>query len=243
MSLAMIVAPPTLLIAADDASEKKSDAKKVDPSGTWRWQYDWQNAEVKEAFRLSVDKKGNVVGKLYRNESTVLDVKDGNVKGNEVSFKVTTSYEGSDYVTTYQGKIDGDNFDGTVALDANGESYEWPFAPKRSVQMEDLVGTWQFVIEAQGNVFEPKLIVSKDGDKHKAAYNSPMLGKDDQPEVEKFRIEKNELMFTINVSFNGNDMKLDYKGRTYGDKIKGSIDVNSGTAELEFEGKRESKKK
>jgi hypothetical protein len=136
MSLAMIVAPPTLLNAADDAGEKKSDAKNVDPSGTW-----------------------------------------------------------------------------------------------------------QFVIEAQGNVFEPKLIVSKDGDKYKVAYNSPMLGKDDQPEIEKFRIEKNELMFTINVSFNGNDMKLDYKGRTYGDKIKGSIDLNSGTAELEFEGKRESKKK
>jgi peroxiredoxin len=226
------------------SSQAAEDKKAVDPSGTWRLEYDWDGTRIKDAFRLNLAKNGKVVGALHRGE-TVAEIRNGKIEDNNLSFSVSIDYEGTPWVTKYNGKINGDEIDGTVVLEVNDQSWDFQWKPKRSVMMEDVVGTWQFLIEAaDGNTFEPTLQVSKDGEKYKSVYTSQqgaVLG------VKGLRVEKNDLMFAISAELNGNTLKVDYRGRPYGDKIQGTLDYdiagNTGNGEFTAKRKRQQEKK
>ena len=103
--------------------------------------------------------------------------------------------------------------------------------------MDDVVGRWQMMIEADGNTLEPVVTISKEGDKFKANYVS---GTQLDVEVINLKIENNLLLFSIDTEVNGTKIKAAYKGRPYGDKIKGSIDYVLGTnsGEIDFTGTR-----
>jgi predicted RNA-binding protein len=100
---------------------------------------------------------------------------------------------------------------------------------------DDVVGKWKLRIDANGNIMEPVLTVTKEGDKLKANY---VLGNDVKIEAKDVKVEKNELTFTIETDFQGSKIKADFMGRPYGDKIKGSIDyvLGNDVGEVDFTG-------
>ena len=130
-----------------------------------------------------------------------------------------------------------DEIDGSVVVETANGSQDFPWAPKRSVQMDDVVGQWQMKIEADGNTLEPVVTISKDADNFKAKYVS---GTQVDVEAINLKIENNLLHFSIDTEVNGTKIKAAYKGRPYGDKIKGSIDYVLGTnsGEIDFTGMR-----
>jgi len=54
-----------------------------------------------------------------------------------------------------------------------------------------------------------------------------MLGKS---EIKDGKIEGDALLFTIRVSYQGNDLELHYKGKVSGDEIKFTVEI-SGTGQ------------
>ncbi|NQV34623.1 MAG: hypothetical protein HQ515_18160 [Phycisphaeraceae bacterium] len=210
----------------------------VDPSGTWTREYVWNDAEVEEVLRLDLE-GGKVVGTLLRNDESH-DIMDGTFKGDEVSFSVSGDYQGNAWTTNYTGTIAGDEIKGTGVLQFGDESWDFEWMPQRSVQLDDVIGTWKFRIESEdGNVLEPTLKISQDGDTFKGAYQS-MQGYD--LEVKDLRVEKNALKFTLSGEYDGNAFKVDYQGRPYGDKISGSLEYDFGsyTGQSKFSGQRKS---
>jgi hypothetical protein len=202
-------------------------------------EYELSGYQFKDAFRLKQGKDNQLLGTLYRND-TKLDIQDGKIEGDSISFTVTAEYEGTEWVTKYAGKVEGDSLQGTAVVTGNGQTMDFPWTPKRSVDMEDVVGSWQLHIEApDGNTFEPILKITKDGDKFAAQYTSEGSG---EAEVQKFRIEDNELRFALDTEYQGAPLKLEYRGRPYGDELKGMIayDTQGNTGEFPFSAKRKS---
>ena len=228
----------TVVCVAQDSTTASSVKNKANPAGTWRLEYDWSGYQVKDAFRLKRGKDNQLLGTLYRND-TKLDIQDGKIEGDSISFTVTAEYEGTEWVTKYAGKIDGDALEGTAVVTGNGQSLELPWTPKRSVEMEDVVGSWQLHIEApDGNTFDPILKITKEGDKYASQYG---LGEGTgELDVQKLRVEDNELRFSLDTEYNGAPLKLDYRGRPYGDEINGTIayDTEGNTGEFPFTAKR-----
>jgi opacity protein-like surface antigen len=227
--------------AQDEPVVANKEAKAADPSGTWRLEYDWNETRVKEAFRLNLEKKGMVVGTLLRNDTT-FEIKKGRVKGNEISFSISGDYQGTEWTANYTAKINEDEMDGTVVLEANGQSWNFPWQPKRSVKMEDVIGTWNIRIESSdGTVFEPTMKISKEGEEYKSTYTS-MQGY--ELEVKDLHVEKNHLMFSVAAEWDGNSLNVDYDGRPYGDKINGTVkyDFSGNSGDLEFVAKRKREK-
>ena len=232
----LTVAQVTTLVSAQEALVPARKTT-VDPSGTWRREYDWNDARVEEVVRLNIKEDGKVVGTLSRNDA-VSEIKNTKLKGNQLSFSVSNTYQGTAWVTRYTGIIRGDEIEGTVVLEVGDQSWDFPWAPKRSVQMDDVIGTWQIHIESQdGNVFEPTMKISKDGDKFKSLYTSRQ---GQELDVKDLRVEKNTLMFTVTAEFGGGLLKVDYRGRPYGDKISGSLEYDFGgnTGRAEFTARR-----
>lgn len=218
-------------------TEAQASQATADPAGTWRREYDWNETRIEEVLRLHVKENGEIVGTLSRNEA-VSEVKDGKLKGNELSFYTSDNYQGTEWATRFKGIVTGDEISGTVVLEVGDQSWDFPWTPTRSVGMEDLVGSWQMRIELQdGNLLEPTMKISRNGDRYESVYTST---KGQVLEVKDLRIENNVLKFTVTAEFDGSSLKVDYQGRPYGNKISGSLDYDwSGTTgQLDFTARR-----
>ena len=228
-------------LTAVDVSAKE-DKKQVDPSGTWRWQYEWQGETHEDTVRLNLGKDGKVVGTFRGQSEKDIEIKDGKMEGDRLSYSFTSEWEGAELLVNFSGTIKGDEIDGRLIAEVNGGSHEFPWKPKRSVQMDDVVGTWEIRIDANGNVFEPTMTISKDGKEYKTSYVT-MQGQ--ELEVKNLRVEKNSLLFTATAEFEGNTLTVDYSGRPYGDKYVGKIeyDIAGNSGEVDFAAKRRPEKK
>ena len=214
-----------------------ADDKAVDPSGTWRWEYEFQGETVKDSLQLNLKEDGKVVG-TFKGRNNTVKVKEGKVEGDKLTVAFPVDFQGTELNLTFSGQLNGDDVDGTVIIEANGESREFPWKPKRSVKMEDVVGTWQIRIESSnGTVFEPTMKISNNDDKYESVYTTKQ---GQELDVSDLRVEENHLMFTVTAEFDGNTLKVDYKGRPYGDNLKGTLgyDYAGTTGEAEFVGTR-----
>ncbi len=232
----LAVGQVTTLVSAQEALAPASKTT-FDPSGTWRREYDWYDTRIEEVIRLNLKEDGKVVGTILRNDAAS-EIKNGKLKGNELSFSVSNDYQGTAWVTSFTGIIKGNEIDGTVVLQVGDQSWDFAWKPKRSVQMDDVVGTWQIHIESSdGNVLEPTMKISKDGDKYKSVYKSTQ---GQELDVKDLRVEKNTLKFTVTTEFDGGSIKVDYQGRPYGDNISGSLDYDlwGSTGQAEFTARR-----
>ena len=76
LQLIVLLAAPLLITSSitgqESSATDNTPDKAVDPSGTWRMEYDWENARIKDAFRIKLDGKDKVLGELIRNSDTVI---------------------------------------------------------------------------------------------------------------------------------------------------------------------------
>ena len=224
-------------LAATVVSAQNTSSSSVDPSGTWRREYDWNNERVAETLRLTLLEDGKLGGALWLNEMG-FEVKDGKLEGNKLSFSISGDYEGTAWASHYTGAVTGDRIDGTVVLEVGDQSWDFAWAPQRSVQMDDVVGTWRIRIEMEdGNVLEPTMKISKEGAQYESTYTS-MQGQG--LDVKDLRVEQNTLRFTVTAAYDGSALKVDYQGRPYGGQITGSLDYDFGgyTGQTAFTARR-----
>lgn len=80
----------------------------ADPSGKWTWEQQGRNGNTTSTLTLKAD-GSNLTGSLDGGRGGPVEIKDGKVDGNTVSFSVTRSMGGNDVTTKYTGTLDGDN--------------------------------------------------------------------------------------------------------------------------------------
>jgi len=231
------------LVFTVETSRAQEGSAKLDPSGTWRWEYDLDGTNFKDLVRLDfgVASKGSADKELKGTYESSLGrkiaIENGKVDGSKISFQLKITYQGMDVKLEFEGTVKDDSLNGNVHASTNEGSRDLPWTATRSVQPEDVVGTWKMRIDAGANVLEPEIVISKDGEKLKGKYKSGTEIELDGIEV---KVEKNELKFLIDTSYQGTKIKADYRGRPYGNKVRGTVDYdlggNAGT--IDFSGSR-----
>ena len=217
--------------------------KRADPSGTWRFEYDLEGATVKDSLELQLGKEGALTGKYKGRSEKAVEIKSGKVDGDHVTVEMSIEFQGIPIEVKFDGKIKDDDITGLIIATANDGEMEFDWVAKRSVEAEDVVGTWNFEIDAVETVLEPILEIKVEGNELKGTYRDPDTGL--ETEMKNLRIENNSLKFTIEGDFQGNSLKADFSGRPYGSKISGTIDydLSGQTGEIEFEGTRKVEEK
>ena len=231
-SLALAVC---LLAVPANAQDKTT--KAVDPSGTWRWEYDFGGETMKDSLRLNLSGDKKLTGHYKGREDKLVEIKDAKIEGDALSFLLTLDFQGTPIKLEFAGKVKGDDIEGNVKVSTGEGAQEFPWAPKRSVLMEDVVGEWQMKIETGDRTLEPVVKITKDGDKYSGKYTS---GQEFSAELTGLKVENNQLVFNVAGEVNGTKIKADYKGRPYGDKIQGSIAyvLGDNSGDIEFTGTR-----
>lgn len=217
--------------------------KNADPSGTWRFEYDLEGTTVKDSLQLQLGKEGALTGKYKGRSDEAVEIKGGKVEGDSVIVEMSIEYQGIPIDVKFDGKMKDDDITGLVVATTPEGDMEFDWVAKRSVEAEDVVGTWELEIDAVETILEPTLEITLEGKELKGLYKDPDSGL--EVAVKDLRIEENHLKFLVEGEFQGNNLKADFKGRPYGSKVSGTIDydLSGQTGEVEFDGVRKAEEK
>ena len=92
----------------------------------------------------------------------------------------------------------------------------------------DISGKWKGSAEGPNGPIERTFTFKVDGTKLTGETESQMMGKST---IEDGKIEGDNLTFTVNANFQGNEMKLAYKGHVTGNEIKLTVDFGGNAVE------------
>jgi len=235
LGFALILSPAFSPAAAQESSPA-SRAKSVDPSGSWRWTHEEGGETVKDLMKLRFD--GKVVTGTYKGR-VERPIEMGKMEGDRISVGISVDVDGRKLVARFTGAVRGDEIaDGKVDINFDGQDMQFPWPAKRTVEAEDLVGTWNIRIEADGRVLEAELKLSQDGDRLKGKYTSK--GIDREFEAQNVQVVNHELRFEVAGEVNDRKFNVKYKGKPRGDKMNGEIDYELGDRKgtIEFQAQR-----
>lgn len=215
---------------------EETDKVKVDPSGTWRWVFEANGNNIASAVKLNAQKDGKVTGVLIANDREIA-ISDGKIKGNHLSLRVQFEMQSRDVSGVLEGKIKGDEVDGSIEFKTEQGGQQFPWKAERTVEASDLVGDWNIVIDSPEGELESKLAITNVEGELKVMVTSQDGSKTTATNV---KIEKKHLHYDLKLDYNGSDLTIKTTGRPYGSRITGSIEysVNGDEGTLTFEGKR-----
>jgi hypothetical protein len=211
-------------------------ARATDPSGTWKWERTLGDRTMSSVLKLDVE-DGKLVGS-YAGRGDAVEIEDGKIEGDELSFKVTRSRNDRTFTVTFRGKVNEDAIAGTGTFQFGDQSRDFDWQAQRSVEPADVVGTWQFTVTTpDGQTFEPSLKLSRQDEALKGAYTSRF----GEFQAQEIQIKDNHLTFFITGENDGNVWKVSYNGKPRGSSIAGSVEFDFGgqSGTLEFTGKRQ----
>jgi hypothetical protein len=98
----------------------------------------------------------------------------------------------------------------------------------------DVAGTWKGTADTPNGSIERTFVFKVDGNTLSGETSSQMMGKS---AIEDGKVDGDNLSFSIKVSFQGNDMKLNYKGVVKDGEIKFHVESDNGL-NLEYVAKK-----
>lgn len=99
----------------------------------------------------------------------------------------------------------------------------------------DITGTWKASTESPNGTFETTFVFKVEGSKVTGSTSNMMMG---ETPISDGKIDGDDLTFVVNASFNGNDFKLNYKGKVNGNEIKIVLTLPQGDRTFEMVAKK-----
>src|SRR5215471_18381205 len=108
-------------------SVEAADAKKADPTGTWKWTFQTQGGQNIEASVKLKAEGEKITGAFVGRSGVEVPIQDGKLSGDEVSFSVVRDVNGQKMTAKYTGKISGDTIKGKIETGREGQSrsFDW----------------------------------------------------------------------------------------------------------------------
>jgi hypothetical protein len=107
-------------------------AQAADANGTWKWSFSRGDQQIELSLDLKQDGE-KLTGTLHLpfGDGVTLDIADGTIKNDELSFKTVFERDGNTFESRYKGTLDGDTIKGTIQRDRRGETVTRDWEAKR----------------------------------------------------------------------------------------------------------------
>ena len=104
-------------------------AAGADVSGKWTAQVPGRNGQTREqTFTFKADGE-KLTGSVSGMQGNQMDISDGKVSGNDISFNVTMNFNGNEMKMSYKGTVSGDEIKFTRSREGSDQKQE--FTAKR----------------------------------------------------------------------------------------------------------------
>lgn len=128
----LVTLAPIVLATAAFAAEPKPD-----PTGLWSWTVPGRNGGADRVSKLKLKSDGtHLTGTLSSpgrdGQPTDIQIADGKVDGENLSFLVVRTIQGNPSTNRFSGKLTTDRISGTTEFERNGEKQSRPWEAKRT---------------------------------------------------------------------------------------------------------------
>lgn len=214
------------LVAQDTAKETM-----VDPTGTWRWSSDNQSGEtVEHELAIKASKDGKVTA-IYNGMLDDLKSAGGWIKGNKLMIDFEVETPERDFEAKYEATIKGNEADGTITLSSTEGSMELPWNAKRALELTNLVGKWDMLLEAPDQDHEVLLSIMQKGKKITGMMEGENIGK---CEVTDMKMKDGVFTFNVEGQVGGSDFEAEFEAKASANKLKGETSVSLAGETHEF---------
>ncbi|HEX4168061.1 MAG TPA: hypothetical protein VHZ55_21560 [Bryobacteraceae bacterium] len=100
-----------------------------------------------------------------------------------------------------------------------------------SLLAADITGTWKGSAETPNGTVERTFVFKADGNKLAGETSSNMFGKST---IDDGKIDGDSISFNVKVNVQGNDAKVEYKGKVEGNQIKFSVEIPAMSYKVEY---------
>ena len=194
--------------------------RAADVTGKWKSEFDTQIGHLKYVYDLKTDGE-KLTGKAFRDrdgEKTETDIKEGKLKGDQISFVENVKFQDQEIRIEYTGTIAGDEIKFTRKV---GDFATTEIVAKREkAAAPAIAGKWQAEFDTQ--VGKQKYIYDfkVDGNKLTGKATGDIAGTKSETEIRDGKVNGAEISFVEIVKFNDQEVRVDYKGKIEGDEIK-----------------------
>lgn len=228
----------SLAVAAPTMAQDRAPRLSVD--GTWKWSFTMPDGSKVEP-RLKLHQDGTrLTGTAQFRPDNDVEIRQGVIQGNQLSFQVVRERDGQTTTTTYRGKVSGETIKGTVESDWAGPKRTYPWEAR--LGSADVSGTWQWTRYYWDWDVVMTLRLKQEGEKVTGKLRA---GTRREIEIKEGKFRNRDLSFNVERDEGGTNIVTRYRGRIEGDTIKGKMEVGregSGRA-LDWEAKRVSEDK
>jgi hypothetical protein len=234
----------TAILLAAFSLSIPSPLHAADVTGKWKSDFDTPLGHLNYTYELKADGE-KLTGKAIRErdgEKTEMEIKEGKVEGDNISFVEPLSFQDQEIRIEYKGKVAGDEIKfsrqvgdfGTTEIVAKREKEAAP----------SVAGKWQAEFNTQIGVQKYVYEFKVDGEKLTGKAIGDIAGEKSDTEIKDGKIEGDEISFTEMVSFQDQEIQVDYRGKVSGDEIKFTRQVGDvATEELTAKRVKESEAK
>jgi hypothetical protein len=99
----------------------------------------------------------------------------------------------------------------------------------------DVAGTWKASMETANGTFESNFVFKVDGAKLTGSVSNQMMA---ETAIADGKIDGDNLTFTVNANFNGNEVKLNYKAKVTGNEMKITVEIPGGDRTFDMVAKK-----
>ena len=209
-------------------------ARAADLTGTWKGAFDFQGTSMPLTFNLTAA-AGAVTGTIDGMPTSPVEIHDGKVDGDAVTFWVNTEYEGTAYKIVFKGKMtDGQidfgfgTEDGSWGADIIVKPSEVPAVKPAAVKPAaiDTNGDWKGAFDFQGTnvplTFHLKVAADVVTGTVEGLPTSPS-------EIHEGKVDGETVTFWVNTEYEGTTYKIVYKGKVAAEGIKFSLGTADGS--------------
>lgn len=207
-------------------------ARAADLTGAWKGAFDFNGSSVDLTFHFTVAGPA-LTGTVEGLPTTPVEIHDGKVAGDTVSFWIDTDYQGTIYKLVFTGKVSGSQIDFNFGTDDGSWSAT---LTAKSASQPAVTGTWKGAFDFNGS--SVPLIF------HLTAAAAPVTGTTatgtvvsgtveglptTPAEIHDGRLEGSVLTFSVTTDYQGSPVKLIYKGKVTADAINFTFGTDDGS--------------
>lgn len=214
---------------------------EVDLVGTWTLSVELPDGSVSESALTVTEEDGSLVA-LIETELGEARIDGISVDGNAISFETQLDMGGVFIPLSFEGTSGGDQLEGVVKLDFEGQAMEMPMSGTKDgagglTGPVNLLGSWDIEAELpDGSVSSSAMTVVEEDGKLVAILETEI----GEARIDNMVIDGNSVSYETSIDMGGMLIPLTFVGSTGGDALEGviSLDMDGQKMELPITGTR-----
>ncbi len=206
---------------------------EIDPSGLWKWSTTSRRGNgngQRDSWVKLAYAKGKLTG-VYRTTRSQAPIKDAQLEGKELSFKVERGFGGRTSTMVYKGTLSSDGITGTYAFRRGDEDRSAEWKAERDTPEVDAVGEWTWTSRfgRRGQERENKIVLRKEGE----GLAGHVIARGGEMPIDDAELDGDRVRFEVTMENDNGEFTSTYAGRIDGDLLQGTMTVQFGERSFE----------